>query len=110
MNIKNVTELGLKELFSLRSDPVLIFLIIYIFSIAVYAVANGVDYDVNNAAVAVVDEDRSALSRNISAALLPPQFKTPVETVRGLHSREGCFQKGREGRMLSGKSRVGRFT
>ena len=29
MNIKNVTELGLKELFSLRSDPVLIFLIIY---------------------------------------------------------------------------------
>tara|TARA_B100000287_G_scaffold413572_1_gene445243 strand:- start:1086 stop:2210 length:1125 start_codon:yes stop_codon:yes gene_type:complete len=79
MNIKNVTELGLKELFSLRSDPVLIFLIIYIFSIAVYAVANGVDYDVNNAAVAVVDEDRSALSRNISAALLPPQFKTPVE-------------------------------
>ena len=79
MNLKNVRELGLKELFSLRSDPVLMLLIVYIFSIAVYSVANGVDYDVDNAAVAVVDEDQSALSRNITAALLPPQFKTPQE-------------------------------
>ncbi len=79
MNIKNVAQLGLKELFSLRSDPVLIFLIIYIFTLSVYAVAKGVDYDVDNAAIAVVDEDHSALSRDITAALLPPQFKTPEE-------------------------------
>ena len=42
MNINNVSELGLKELFSLRSDPVLVLLIIYIFSVSVYAVAKGV--------------------------------------------------------------------
>lgn len=77
MNINNVSELGLKELFSLRSDPVLVLLIIYIFSVSVYAVAKGVNYDVDNAAIAVVDEDHSALSRNITAAFLPPQFKTP---------------------------------
>ena len=77
MNINNVSELGLKELFSLRSDPVLVLLIIYIFSVSVYAVAKGVNYDVDNAAIAVVDEDHSALSRNITAAFLTPQFKTP---------------------------------
>jgi ABC-2 type transport system permease protein len=77
MNIKNVTQLGLKELFSLRSDPVLIILIIYIFSVAVYSVAKGVDYDVDNAAIAVVDEDQTELSREITFAFLPPQFKAP---------------------------------
>ena len=30
MNINNVSELGLKELFSLRSDPVLVLLIIFV--------------------------------------------------------------------------------
>ena len=78
MKAKHVAQLGLKELFSLKSDPVLILLIIYIFSVAVYTVANGVSFEVNNAAVAIVDEDRSPLSRQISAALLPPQFKEPV--------------------------------
>ncbi len=69
---------GVKELRSLRSDPVLMFLIVYMFSYAVYAVAHGVKWEVENAAVAVVDEDHSELSRRIAGALLPPYFKPAV--------------------------------
>lgn len=73
--IARIFHLGVKELRSLRADPVLLFLVLYTFTIAVYTVANGMKFDVENAAVAVVDEDRSALSRRIRDALLPPYFK-----------------------------------
>lgn len=74
----NIFRLGVKELRSLRSDPVLMFLIVYMFSYAVYTVAHGVKWEVENAAVAVVDEDHSELSRRIAGALLPPYFKPAV--------------------------------
>jgi ABC-2 type transport system permease protein len=70
----NVFRLGVKELRSLRSDPVLSFLIVYTFTVAVYTVATGAKFEVANASVAVVDEDRSDLSRRIQSALLPPYF------------------------------------
>lgn len=67
--------LGLKELRVLRADPVLLLLLAYTFSVAVYSVAHGVKMEVRNAAIAVVDEDHSDLSRALRAALLPPQFR-----------------------------------
>lgn len=79
MRSRNILQLGLKELYSLKADPVLIALIIYIFTIAVYAVATGMNFEVRNAAVAVVDEDNSALSRQMRAAFLPPYFKPAVK-------------------------------
>lgn len=79
MRSRNILQLGLKELYSLKADPVLIGLIIYIFTLAVYAVATGMNFEVRNAAVAVVDEDNSALSRQMRAAFLPPYFKPAVQ-------------------------------
>lgn len=79
MQWRHVWQLGVKELFSLKADPVLLGLIFYIFSIAVYTVATGVNFEVRNAAVAVVDEDDSALSRQIASALLAPQFQAAVK-------------------------------
>jgi ABC-2 type transport system permease protein len=76
--LSNVLRLGIKELRSLRRDPVMVLLIVYAFTLAVYSVANGARMEVRNAAVAVVDEDRSALSQAIAQAILPPYFKTPV--------------------------------
>lgn len=73
--------LGLKELASLRRDPVMLALIVYAFSVAVYAVATGARMELTNAAVAIVDADRSELSRSITAALLPPYFQTPDEVT-----------------------------
>ncbi len=74
----NIYRLGLKELASLRYDPVLVLLMVYAFTLAVYAAASGTVTDVNNAAVAVVDEDNSQLSRRIVDAFLPPYFQEPA--------------------------------
>ncbi len=71
----NILRLGIKELYSLARDPVLVVLILYTFTFAIYSVAHGVQTEVNNAAIAVVDEDRSDLSSRIRGALLPPQFQ-----------------------------------
>ncbi len=76
--LSNIYRLGIKELFSLRYDPVMVFLIVYSFTFSVYQVATGSATGVFNAAVAIVDEDRSQLSRRIPDALLPPQFQQPA--------------------------------
>lgn len=78
MRPANVFRLGLKELISLRHDLVLVLLIAYAFSIAVIAPAKGMRLELVNASVAVVDEDRSAVSRQIVHALREPYFQPPV--------------------------------
>lgn len=75
--IARIFRLGVKELRSLRADPVLLGLIIYTFTFAVYSVASGAKLEVENAAVAVVDEDHSPLSRRLQDAILQPFFKPP---------------------------------
>lgn len=70
-----VYRLGVKELYSLLRDPVLMALIVYTFTGAVYTVARGVQTELRNAAIAVVDEDRSAVSARIAQAFLPPYFQ-----------------------------------
>ena len=84
----NIYLLGVKELRSLAADPILLLLIAYMFSFAIYAVATGAKTEVNNAAVAYVDLDQSDLTGRIVSAILPPEFETPqrialsdVETV-----------------------------
>ena len=75
----NILALGVKELYSIRADPVMLVLIIYAFSYAVYAVATGAKLEVHDASVAIVDEDHSEISRRVKEAILPPFFKEPQE-------------------------------
>jgi len=77
-SLANVFRLGVKELRSLRSDPVLMVLILYAFTFAVFSVAKGRKFEVEQASVAIVDEDHSALSRRIAAAIQPPSFQEPA--------------------------------
>jgi len=81
--IANVLRLCVKELRSIKADPVLMVLIIYAFTYAVYAVAVGAKTEAEDMAIAIVDEDRSELSFRIRDAFLPPLFKTPVEINAG---------------------------
>jgi ABC-2 type transport system permease protein len=81
--LANILRLGVKELRSLRADPVLSFFILYTFTYAVYTVAENANFEVSNAAVAIVDEDRSELSRRLAGALLPPYFKGAEEIGAG---------------------------
>jgi ABC-2 type transport system permease protein len=76
-SLKNIYYLGIKELFSLRRDPVLLALVAWAFSLSIYTAATGMNHDLNNASIAIVDEDRSQLSRRITDAFLPPFFRTP---------------------------------
>jgi ABC-2 type transport system permease protein len=76
--LENIYRLGVKELYSLRRDPVLVILIFYTFTFAIYSVATGVKTEVRNASIAVADEDDSALSRRIRDGFLRPFFKPPT--------------------------------
>lgn len=73
-HLETIYRLGVKELLSLRYDPLMVFLIFYFFTFAVYTPARDANMDLRNAAVAIVDEDDSQLSRQIRDALLPPYF------------------------------------
>lgn len=72
-----VRALMVKELKSLWRDHVLLLLIIWAFTGAIYAAAAGVSKELHNAPIAVVDHDHSALSARILAAIQPPQFLPP---------------------------------
>jgi ABC-2 type transport system permease protein len=86
--LAHIYRLGLKELFSLRRDAALVFLIVYAFTYAIYAPARQASTEVRNAAVAIVDEDGSPLSRRIRDALLPPRFLPPAPlTVQEIDAR-----------------------
>jgi len=74
----NIYRLGVKEILSLLRDPVMMGLIAYAFTFAIYSVATGVRTDLRNASIAIVDEDRSELSTRIVGAFLPPYFKAPA--------------------------------
>jgi ABC-2 type transport system permease protein len=75
LSLEHIYRLGVKELYSLRHDPVLVFLILYTFTFAIYTVATGVKTEVRNASIAIVDEDGTELSRRLRDAFLPPYFK-----------------------------------
>lgn len=72
--IQNIYQLGCKELWSLWRDPVMLILIIYTFTVAIYTAATAMADSLNMAPIAIVDEDHSSLSERISSAFYPPYF------------------------------------
>jgi ABC-2 type transport system permease protein len=77
MRIDHVFHLGIKELRGLSRDPIMLVLIVYAFTAAIYVAANAVPETLNRAAIAVVDEDRSPVSSRIITAFYPPFFLVP---------------------------------
>src|SRR5690606_26269316 len=76
--LANVHRLGVKELWSLWRDRVMLVLIVYAFTAGVYTSATAMPETLHDAPIAIVDEDRSPLSGRIVSALYPPQFRRPV--------------------------------
>ena len=79
-HLHNIYRLGVKELWSLWRDPVMLILILYVFTISVYSAATAVPETLHLAPIAVVDEDRSPLSTRIVSAFYPPLF-APAEHI-----------------------------
>ena len=78
-HLANIYRLMIKELRGIRSDPIMLALVAYSFTLAIYAVATGASTEATNLSVAIVDEDHSDLSRRISDGLTPPTFQPAVE-------------------------------
>jgi ABC-2 type transport system permease protein len=78
VRLANILHLGIKELRSLRRDPIMLILIIYAFSLSIYSQARAMPETLNKAPIAIVDEDRSPLSTRIVAAFYPPYFLPPA--------------------------------
>ena len=78
---RNLLTLIGKELRSLFADPILLILITYMFTGMVIAMSQS-NTDIRNAAVAIIDEDHSPLSRRLADAIRPPYFRTPVAIDR----------------------------
>lgn len=76
-SLSNIFWLGTKEIRSFFKDAVMVGFLIWSFSFSVYSEATGSSEAVNNASVAIVDEDRSTLTRSIAAALHRPYFQPP---------------------------------
>ena len=77
MNLRNVWNLGVKELRGLWRDWIMLALIVYAFSLSIYTESRAMPEALNNAAIAIVDEDLSHLSSRIALAFYPPWFTEP---------------------------------
>lgn len=88
----NIFWLGLKELRSLVSDKVMLLFVIYAFTFAIYIQATGTSNEVNNASIAFVDEDNSALSRELYNVFYPPRFQVPKKITA--RETEKAMDKG----------------
>jgi ABC-2 type transport system permease protein len=78
-HLANIYHLVIKELRSIRADPVMLFLVLYSFTFSVNTVATGAVTEASNLSVGMVDEDGSALSRQIAESLKLPTFQPPVQ-------------------------------
>jgi ABC-2 type transport system permease protein len=77
MRISHIWRLGIKELWSLARNPVLLALIGASFSVQVYMAAVATPLTLNKAPLTIADEDKSSLSARIASAFYPPYFATP---------------------------------
>jgi ABC-2 type transport system permease protein len=90
---RKIWHLGIKELWSLLRDPVMLLLILYMFTAAVYIAATAQPETLTRAALAVVDEDESQLSLRLRAAFAPPQFMPPEPIT--LEQADARLDRGR---------------
>ena len=76
--LRNIFNLGVKELRSLLRDPIMLVLILWAFTLSIYTAATAMPETLHKAPIAIVDEDRSQLSMRITDAFLPPYFLPPI--------------------------------
>jgi ABC-2 type transport system permease protein len=79
LHVANIYRLMIKELRGIRSDPVMLTLVAYSFTFAIYAVATGARTEATNLRVGIVDEDHSDLSHRIADGFTPPTFQPAVQ-------------------------------
>ncbi len=74
----NVYRLGVKELWNLARDPMMLVLIGYTFTVSIYVAGTAMPETLHKAPIAIVDEDGSPLTARIASLFYPPHFKAPA--------------------------------
>lgn len=77
MKLANIYQLGIKEIRGLGRDWMLLTLIVYSFTFSIYSASTSMPETLNNASIAVVDEDQSPVSSRVLTAFYPPSFTIP---------------------------------
>ncbi len=77
--VSNVFFLSVKEIRSLMGDWFMLGLVIFSFTISIVSMAQNTAQEVQNATIAIADEDQSQLSRAIAQDFLPPYFMPAVQ-------------------------------
>jgi ABC-2 type transport system permease protein len=95
-HLANIYRLGVKELWSLARDPMLLLLIVFSFSAMIYSSATSRPETLHMAPIAVIDQDVSPLSQRIIEAFFPPHFLvpkpvTPAEADAGMDAGRYTF-------------------
>ncbi len=111
-HLLNIFRLGIKELQILWRDKVMVLLIAWSFSFAIYVGATSVSMELHHAPIAFVDQDRSSLSMRLSDAFYPPHFKMmgvisqdqiDMEMDSGKYTFVVVIPSGFEKEIISGK-------
>lgn len=76
--LRNSLTLARKEWISLLRDVFMLGFVVYSFTFSVYSQATGISHELRNAAIAIVDEDRSTLSQRLASSFHGPEFQTPA--------------------------------
>ena len=92
-SLANIFHLGIKEFRSLYRDPAMLVLIAFAFSMDIYVVAHAQPETLQNAPIAIVDEDQTPLSTRITDSLYPPYFRKPAMTSQ--HDADFGMDTGR---------------
>lgn len=81
-NMLNIFHLGIKELWVTLRDPLMMFLILFAFSVNIYSAYTAAHDGLKNAAISIVDEDQSALSEHLISSFQAPYFNLPEVITR----------------------------
>ena len=76
---RRLRVLTAKELLQLSRDLALVFVIVYAFTVDIYIAGSGVSFQLNHAAVVVMDGDHSMASRELIYRFRPPHFRLDGE-------------------------------
>lgn len=88
-----IFAMTVKELKQLIRDPVLLLIIAYFFTADVYMAGSGINLNLHNASVMVIDRDHSAASRELMYRFRPPYFDLKGE-INGKNEAEYLLNRG----------------
>ena len=86
--LDRMVAMTVKELKQLSRDPILLIVIVYFFTVDIYVAASGIQMDLKQAAIVVLDHDHSAASRDLIYRFRPPYFDLQGEISSEHEARE----------------------